>query len=77
MSYLYNLGLTEWMASTPQDYIRIATSLAGDLPHLSQIRSELREDMRRSPLMDAPAYTRNLEQLYHRMWHTWCGASIP
>jgi protein O-GlcNAc transferase len=69
---LSNLGLAELAGQTPDDFVRIATELATDLPRLQQLRSTLRTRMQQSPLMDAPKFARNIEAAYRRMWHTWC-----
>jgi predicted O-linked N-acetylglucosamine transferase (SPINDLY family) len=74
LTYLRNLDHTEWIASTPEQYVRIAADLASDLPRLARLRAELRDRMRRSPLMDVATYTRNLERLYRQMWHAWCSS---
>lgn len=72
LSMLTNVGLTGLIAETPDDYIRIAAKLAGDLDYLRSLRESLRERMRSSPLMDAPRFTRNLEHAYRDMWGQWC-----
>jgi predicted O-linked N-acetylglucosamine transferase (SPINDLY family) len=71
--FLRNVGLDELIAESPEEYVRIATSLAGDLPRLTAWHSDLRERMRRSPLRDANRLTRNLERAYLGM----CEASRP
>jgi predicted O-linked N-acetylglucosamine transferase (SPINDLY family) len=71
-SLLSNLGLPELIARTPEDYVRIAAELAGDLPRLAELRSTLRARMEASPLMDAPAFARDIEAAYRQMWRTWC-----
>jgi predicted O-linked N-acetylglucosamine transferase (SPINDLY family) len=73
VTYLGNLGLRELIATSPDDYVRIARELGGDLARLSGLRAGLRERMRKSPLMDAATYTRELEKLYRQMWADWCG----
>jgi predicted O-linked N-acetylglucosamine transferase (SPINDLY family) len=72
VSQLTNLGLTELIARTPQEYIEIAAQLAGDLLRLAELRRTLRDRMRASPLMDAPGFTRGIESAYRKMWKTWC-----
>jgi protein O-GlcNAc transferase len=71
-SQLANLGLTELIAQTPDQYVQIAADLARDLPRLAEYRSTLRTRMQTSPLMDAPRFTRNLEAAYRQMWREWC-----
>ena len=72
LSLLMNLGLEEFAARTPDEVVRLAVSLAGDLPRLATLRAELRERLRRSPLMDAEGFARNIEEAYRTMWRTWC-----
>jgi predicted O-linked N-acetylglucosamine transferase (SPINDLY family) len=69
---LSNLGLTELAGYSPEQFVRIASDLAGDLPRLSSLRSSLRQRMAQSPLMDAPRFARDIEAAYRRMWRTWC-----
>ena len=68
---LTNLGLPELIASRPEEYVRIAVELAGDLSRLSDLRTTLRQRMQSSPLMDAPRFARNLEAAYCEMWRRW------
>jgi predicted O-linked N-acetylglucosamine transferase (SPINDLY family) len=67
-----NLGLPELVARTQDEYVRIATGLAGDLEGLARLRASLRARMEASPLMDAPRFVRNLEAAYRHMWRRWC-----
>ena len=77
VSLLSNLGLTELIAATPQDYVNIVRQLADDPARLATLRSHLREWVQASPLMDQERFTRNLEALYQQMWHTWCDTQRP
>ncbi|HEX4055767.1 MAG TPA: tetratricopeptide repeat protein [Tepidisphaeraceae bacterium] len=70
-SHLCNLGLRELAAQTPQEFIEIATRLAGDLSRLAPLRQSLRDRMRQSPLTDAPRFARNMESIYHDIWRRW------
>jgi protein O-GlcNAc transferase len=72
VSLLTNVGLTELIAQSPADYVRIATELANDAARLQRLRSEMRDRMRRSPLTDAPRFARDLELAYRFMWKEWC-----
>jgi protein O-GlcNAc transferase len=72
LSQLTNLGLTELIARTPEEYVRIAVELANDLPRLAELRRTLRPRMEASPLMDAPRFARNIEAAYRQMWRKWC-----
>jgi predicted O-linked N-acetylglucosamine transferase (SPINDLY family) len=74
-SQLSNLQLCELAASKPEEFTKIASELANDLPRLRGIRSGLRQRMEQSPLMDQARYARDIEQAYRGMWHRW--ASSP
>ena len=68
VSILSNIGLPELIAGSTDEYIRIATDLARDLPRLADLRAGMRQRMQTSPLMDAPRFARNLEAAYRQMW---------
>ncbi len=68
LSQLNNLGLTELIAQSTDQYVQIATELARDLPRLTQLRATLRSRMQASPLMDAPRFARSIEAAYIAMW---------
>jgi protein O-GlcNAc transferase len=72
VSLLSNMGLSELVAGTKEEYISIAVNLARDLQRLESLRGNLREAMRHSPLCDAKRFTADLEKCYRRMWKTWC-----
>ena len=70
-SALATLGLDDLIAETRDQYIDIATRLAGDVQRLQTLRSTLRQRMSDSPLLDFETFTRNLECEYRRMWRRW------
>jgi protein O-GlcNAc transferase len=77
-SILSNVGLTELIAQTPEEYVAIAVKLASDLPRLAELHRTLRQRMEASPLMDAPSFARNIEAAYRQMWRRWCsGTAAP
>jgi predicted O-linked N-acetylglucosamine transferase (SPINDLY family) len=71
-SILAAVGLPELVAQTPAEYVNICVKLASDTHYLQTLRAELRNKMQSSPLMDAPAFTRQLEALYREIWENWC-----
>ena len=74
LSVLTNLGLTELLAETAEEYIDIAAALANDLPRLAELRATLRDRMRASPIMDYPTFARDVESAYRTIWRQWCAA---
>jgi|SRR5450631_29554 protein O-GlcNAc transferase len=71
-SLLMAVGAPELIANSQDEYVRIAANLAGDLPRLTKLRSELRERLQRSPLMNEGIFIHDLEQLYRKMWQRFC-----
>lgn len=72
LSHLSNVGLTETIARSPEEYVEIAAGLARDLPRLARLRAELRPRMAASPLCDGPRFARNLEKALREVWRRWC-----
>jgi predicted O-linked N-acetylglucosamine transferase (SPINDLY family) len=64
VSLLTAIGLPELIATSASDYVERAVSLANAPNRLSQLRRDLREKMKQSPLMDAPAFARDVEAAY-------------
>ena len=75
LSQLTNLGLTELVATTPEQFVRIGVELACNLPRLAALRRSLRQRMEESPLMDASRFARNIEVAYRGMWGRWCSSA--
>ena len=73
VSLLANVGLGDLVAQTPEEYVANAVRLAEDLPRLTEIRAGLRQRMQTSPLMDGPAFARDMEAGYREVWRQWCG----
>jgi predicted O-linked N-acetylglucosamine transferase (SPINDLY family) len=74
VSLLTQAGLTELIAESPDDYVRIAAELANSPARLSELRSTLRRRMVASPLCDAKAFAQAVEDAYRVMWREWCEA---
>ena len=71
-SFLSNIGLSDLIAPTPERYLKSAVELANNVDRLKQLRGELRERMRTSPLMDARQLTRNIESAFRDVWQNYC-----
>ena len=76
-SQLCNLGLREFAAQTPEQFVALAARVAADVPRLGALRTTLRQRMQQSPLMDSPRFARNMEHAYRQMWRRWCQQSSP
>lgn len=66
-SILRSAGLEELVASTPQEYVRLAKSLAEDKERLYNLQDTLRPRIVDSPLRDARRVAGSLEGLYRKM----------
>ncbi len=71
VSILSNLGLPDWIAGDIEEYKSIATRMAGDLARLNELRRNLRQRMRNSPLMDAKSFSSDFEAALRGMWVSW------
>jgi len=74
-SILATVGLTNWIATSPEDYVRLAVKHAEDRAAITELRQTLRGRMQRSPLMDEQRFARDLESAYRGMWRAWCIAA--
>mgnify|MGYP000120109485 CR=1 FL=1 len=63
-SILSNLGLTDFIATTPKEYIDIAVAKANDLAPLKVLRVQCRSIVSNSSLMDKPGFVEGLECFY-------------
>ena len=72
VSLLKNIGLGELAADSTAQYVEKAAGLAGDRELLAALRRELRPLMKKSPLMDIPAYMKAIESAYRQIWENYC-----
>jgi len=78
VSILSNTGLPQLIGQNVDQYVEIAAALAADLPRLAELRRTLRQRMAQSPLMDEPAFARDVEAVFADLWRRWCsGAALP
>ncbi len=67
-SVLTYIGLKEFIAENPDEYVVIAAKMAADPAYLAQLRSTMRERMLNSPLCDGPAFTAGVEEAYRKCY---------
>ncbi|MCK8784666.1 glycosyltransferase [Roseomonas sp. NAR14] len=72
LSHLGNAGLPGWVAGSVEDYVRLARYRASDLAGLAALRAGLRDQVRQSPLCDAPRFGQALGQALRHAWRDWC-----
>ncbi|MGA3067508.1 MAG: tetratricopeptide repeat protein [Tepidisphaeraceae bacterium] len=76
-SILSNLGLFDLIARTPEEYVQIAVTLAGDVNRLDSLRQSIRPRMQASSLMNPHQFARDMESAYRQIWRTWCEKQPP
>jgi len=74
-SLLTQLGLTELIADSVEEYVEIAAALAVDQARLGELRRSLRPRLATSSLGDAAAFARKIESAYRAIWQRWCASS--
>ena len=67
-SILEHVGLGGLIANGPKSYVEIVLELYKDIEKLTALRNGLRDQMMASPLCDASAFAKNVEEAYFRMW---------
>jgi protein O-GlcNAc transferase len=58
-SHLTNAGYSQFVAQNTQGYIELAVQWANQLDELASLRSQMRAQVRQSPLCDAPRFARD------------------
>ena len=76
-SIMTALGLSDWVAESPQQYVDLAVQKAGDLQSLAALRQALRGIFASSVIGDQVAYVRAVEREYRELWQQWCDRSLP
>ena len=75
-SVLVNLNLAAELSFTTLDgYVAGAVRLANCPVRLAELRNQIRGLMTASPLLQCKQFTRDLEEVYRRMWQAWCNGT--
>jgi len=75
VSLLNAVGMQDWIAESPEQYVAIAAKMAADLPRLASLRADLREHMAVSPLCDGKSFAAKVEAAYRAMWRKYCAST--
>jgi protein O-GlcNAc transferase len=74
-SLLTQIGLTDLIANSIEEYVEIAVALFSNPGRLEDLRRTLRPRMAASPMCDERAFARKIETAFRTMWQHWCEAS--
>jgi predicted O-linked N-acetylglucosamine transferase (SPINDLY family) len=69
VTVLKAVGLEEWIADTPADYVQKAVRFAQDTGYLANLRATMRDRLAQSELLDAKGMAVAMEAAYRQMWH--------
>jgi predicted O-linked N-acetylglucosamine transferase (SPINDLY family) len=72
VSLLHAIGMEQWIAHTPEQYVKLAVRLAEDVQQRAALRNSLRSRMAASELCDPTRLARIIEDAYRQMWRAWC-----
>lgn len=67
-SHLCNVGLSDWVATSKEEYLQRAIVATEDLDGLARLREGLRAQVIASPLCDAPRFGRSLGKALLSAW---------
>ena len=73
-SILSTVGLPDLVASSTDEYVKIAARLAANPRRLTELRSCLRPQLEASAFCNSYRFTRHLEKAYRSMWKSKCAA---
>ena len=65
-------GLSQFVATDADDFVRRGTSLAADVAALTAIRDGIRERCLASPMFQPQAIAHSVSAAFRIMWHRWC-----
>jgi predicted O-linked N-acetylglucosamine transferase (SPINDLY family) len=72
---LQGLGRPEWIATSEDEYIAKVVALAQDIGALQHHRTNLRQEMQASRLMDERGFALKVEQAYQQMFARWVNSN--
>jgi len=75
LSFLTRMALSELVAQSEEDYVRIATALAADPGRLVALRRTLRPRLEASPVRRSAPFARAHEALIRVAWRGWCASA--
>jgi len=75
LALLTNAGLSDWIATDISGYVDRAIAYSSDLQGLTALRQRMRDQVRASPVFDAPRFAGFFARALRGMWQTWCERS--
>lgn len=69
---LNNAGLTDWIATSQDDYVARAKQHASNLTNLANLRKKMRQQVLTSPIFDTHRFAIHFDAALRNMWKKWC-----
>jgi protein O-GlcNAc transferase len=74
---LGHLGLTQFVATTPSDFLQKGLHWAARLQELAELRAGLRDRWQQAPARDPAFVAAGIERGLRHMWRHWCAGLPP
>lgn len=68
VSLMTTMGLQDWIAATPDALPELLSAQLSDVQRMAALRASLPQRMRASPLMDGPAFAKDVEAAFELAW---------
>jgi protein O-GlcNAc transferase len=73
---LQHVGLEDFIAHTPEEFVKKGIYWARNLHSLAQLRAGMRDRFLRSPIGQPELVAQGLAVGFRQMWRTWCASSM-
>lgn len=73
-SFMSAAGMSEWIATSDDDYVAIAVRMAADRERLASIQHGLRQQLLQCPAWDIDRYSADFQAALRHMWAQHCAA---
>ena len=74
-SFMTAAGLSDWVAQSDADYVRIAAAMARDRQALLTLKQGLRVRLQAAPAWNIDQYACDFEGVLRQMWLGHCGGA--
>lgn len=72
LELLGSVGMLDWVARSPEEYVAKAQAAAADLPKLADLRATLRERVANAPHRRPEEVAKDLYTALRMVWRRWC-----
>ena len=73
-SLLINAGLPEYVAHSPEEFVKIASEAAKNIQAIRKGKKAMRDQVKASPLMDTKSYAKKMGAFMEKAWRDYCAS---